>query len=258
MQRIVVIGSGSRAERCCRTRCAEKADIRCSNADRIFLCRMCASYYVSGIVKDRRKMLVVTPEEFRARHNVDLRATRSCGCGSGRQAGHCPGFGSGQGRSVSVRCLILATGANPFVPPIPGAKLPNIFTLRTVPDADRIREMIATKGQACGGGRGWSDRFGNGGSPGGAGYPVVVELFEHVLPPLDTDMAYLVEKLRKRRTIVTGDAVTESLVMQGVEWSDQKQAGIGSQLVIMSVGVRPNVELAVQAGWHWAPMVPSR
>ncbi len=258
MQRIVVIGgvaAGPSAAAKAR-RCAEKADIKLFERGPNISYAGCAlPYYVSGIVKDRRKMLVVTPEEFRARHNVDLRVQHEAVAvdPAARQV-TVRDLVQGKEEVFPYDALILATGASPFVPPIPGAKLPNIFTLRTVPDADRIREMIATK----------EPKHAVVVGAGLIGLEMVealeergiqvalVELFEHVLPPLDADMAYLVEKkLRKKGVrVVTGDAVTEFVGdEQGVRVVRTRNGlELAAELVIMSVGVRPNVELAVQAG----------
>lgn len=99
-------------------------------------------YYIGGVIEDRDRLFVQTPEAFSRRFNIDVR-TRSEVVAIDREK-----------KEVSVRTsdgkeyresydkLLLSPGASPVRPPLPGIDLPGIFTLRNVYDTDRIKEYL--------------------------------------------------------------------------------------------------------------------
>lgn len=148
--------------------------------------------------------------------------------------------------------LVLATGAKPMVPSIPNVGLGNVHTLHGVADAERIREWLA----------------------GGVGRPVVVigggligmettealvqkgcrvtlvEALPRILRPLDGEMARLVENHLASRgvTVLTDTRVTAIEGDGGVRGVVTTRGRLPAELVILAIGVRPNVELARAAG----------
>jgi NADPH-dependent 2,4-dienoyl-CoA reductase/sulfur reductase-like enzyme/rhodanese-related sulfurtransferase len=150
--------------------------------------------------------------------------------------------------------LILATGADPVEPPIPGKELENVLRLKVVADADRFREIL--QAQACpnvviiGGGLIGMEmaeaivECGRGAA--------VVEMLPHILPMLDPEMSALVEKHLRQQGV---KVLTSTRVERMEGDADGKvtrvvtSAGeIPADLVLLSIGIRPNVSLAKAAG----------
>jgi len=100
-------------------------------------------YYLGGEIAEREKLLVVKPDRLRTRFNLDLRVRASVEAID--QAGkkvRVHDLASGREYEETYDKLILAPGAAPFRPPIPGIDLPGIFTLRNLQDMDRIKERL--------------------------------------------------------------------------------------------------------------------
>jgi NADPH-dependent 2,4-dienoyl-CoA reductase/sulfur reductase-like enzyme len=100
-------------------------------------------YHIGGVIPDREKLLVITPERLRARFRLDVRTLTSV------ERIDCVTKGLvvrdlRTGREYAERYdkLILAPGAAPLRPPIPGTDLPNVFTLRSLADTDRIKAAV--------------------------------------------------------------------------------------------------------------------
>ena len=100
-------------------------------------------YYIGGEIAEREKLLVTTPERLRTRFNLDVR-TRISVEAIDRTAKkvRVRDLASGREYEETYDKLILAPGAAPLRPPIPGIDLPGIFTLRNLQDMDRIKERL--------------------------------------------------------------------------------------------------------------------
>jgi NADPH-dependent 2,4-dienoyl-CoA reductase/sulfur reductase-like enzyme len=100
-------------------------------------------YYVGGEIAERDKLLVVTPERLQTRFKLDVR-TRSSVEGIDRAAKkvRVRDLSTGREYEESYDKLILAPGAAPLRPPIPGIDLPGIYTLRNLQDVDRIKQKV--------------------------------------------------------------------------------------------------------------------
>ena len=120
-------------------------------------------YFIAGEIDDRAKLIVMTPERFwtrsrvhaHVRHDVHSinRAARTI-----RVKGP-----DGSERDEHYDRLILSQGAKPIVPSIPGVDLPHVFTLRDIPDMDRIANFYRhSKAQTCSRHRRWLHRSGDG------------------------------------------------------------------------------------------------
>lgn len=206
-------------------------------------------YYIGGEIKDRDKLLIMTPERFWERYRI--RALVGHEVLSIDRAQKTVQVKDAKGAVSEDRYdkLILSQGAMPIVPPFKGAELPHVFTLRDIPDMDRIHKFITTqkpKTAAVIGG-------------GFIGLEMaealinqkiavtVVEKAPHILPLLDDDIAApLADSLRKlglsiRDKIGATEFTAHEVVLEG-------GSRIPADLVILSVGVRPEVTLAREAG----------
>ncbi len=155
-------------------------------------------------------------------------------------------------RRYGYDALVVATGARPFVPPIPGVDLEGVYVLRTPLDGEAIRMALESgkvkKAVVVGGGFigvEMCEALLN----QGVGV-TMVELMEQILPPMDPDIANLVqERLEKAGVeVMTGCGVE---AFEGRESLERVVAGgsaIDAQLAVLAIGVRPNVELAKAAG----------
>src|SRR5262249_21381321 len=99
-------------------------------------------YHIAGDIEDRSKLLIMTPEKMWARSRVRVHVNhevlsidRSSKTVRVRRS-------DGSEEDFGYDKLILSQGAKPIVPPIPGAELPNVFTLRDVPDMDGILSFM--------------------------------------------------------------------------------------------------------------------
>ncbi len=215
-------------------------------------------YYISGTIADREKLLVTTPERLRERFKLDVR-TRSSVEAIDRAAKkvRVRDLATGKEYEETYDKLILAPGAAPLRPPIPGIDLPGIFTLRNLQDVDRIKQRVdhgIKQVVVVGAGFIGLELVENFVKRGIA--TTVVELQDQVLPPFDKEMTTpIVETLlAKGVTVLLGQSAEGfeeapgSLIVRLK--SGQK---LPAQLVILGVGVRPENKLAVDAGLDVGP-----
>lgn len=215
-------------------------------------------YYVGGEIADRDKLLVVTPERLQTRFKLDVRTRSSVETidRAGKKV-RVRDLSSGREYEESYDKLILAPGAAPLRPPIPGIDLPGIYTLRNLHDVDRIKQKVdeGVK-QAVVVGAGFIglelvENFVRRGVT-----TTVVELQDQVLPPFDKEMT----------TPIADHLATKGvslLLGQSAEAFEKTQDGLmvqlksgqrlPAQLVILGVGVRPENKLAVEAGLEVGP-----
>ena len=215
-------------------------------------------YYIGGEIAERKKLLVTTPEQLRTRFKLDVR-TRSSVEAIDRKAKkvRVRDLASGREYEETYDKVILATGAAPFRPSIPGIDLPDVFTLRNLQDTDHIKER-ANQGVKqvvlLGGGfisLELAENFVRLGIS-----TTVVEKNDQILTPFDKEMTQpVVEELaNKGVTLLLGQ--TAEAVQQTAEGmvvflnSGQR---LPAQLVIFGIGVRPENKLAVDAGLEVGP-----
>ena len=211
-------------------------------------------YYLGGVIEGRDQLLVTTPEKLRERFRLDVR-TLTAAESIDRE-----------GKTVTLRdlktqnvyqesydYLIMATGAAPMRPPLPGIDLPGVFSLRSMQDTDRIFESLPKVKRAVVVGAGF------------IGLEMVenlrhrgievdlVELSAQVLPPFDREMTYPLEQALKANqvTLHLGDSLTS--IEPGLQVHLQSGKSWQADLVLLGIGVRPENTLAVQAGLEVGP-----
>src|SRR6516164_1222121 len=100
-------------------------------------------YYIGGEISERDKLLVVTPERLRTRYKLDVRARSSVeNIDRSTKKVRVRDIATGREYEESYDKLILAPGAAPIRPPLPGIDLSGIFTLRNLQDMDRIKARL--------------------------------------------------------------------------------------------------------------------
>ena len=99
-------------------------------------------YYIGGVIEEREKLFVQTPEAFSTRFRVDVRTENEVIFIDRKRKTVTVRQSSGDTYEESYDKLLISTGASPVRPPLPGIDLNGIFTLRNVTDTDRIKEYI--------------------------------------------------------------------------------------------------------------------
>lgn len=206
-------------------------------------------YFIGGEIADRAKLIVMTPETLWARSRVHAHVNHEV-LAIDRAAKTIRVKGpDGIERDERYDRLILSQGARPIVPPIPGANLPHVFTLRDIPDMDRIvafiNERQPKRAVVIGGGfigLEMAEAFHRRGMS-----VTVIEKAPHILPLLDNDMAaHLQNELRREDFNFRVNAGATAFTEAAVELSDGTK--IPADIILLSVGVRAEVELAKAAG----------
>ncbi len=215
-------------------------------------------YHIGGIITDRNKLLVVAPKLLRERLRLDVR-TRSSVERIDRAAKAVTVRDLATGREYAERYdkLILAPGAAPLRPDVPGLDLPNVFTLRTLDDTDRIKVAVdagARHAVIVGGGfigLELAENFVHRGVE-----TTVVERNPQILTPFDAEMTTpLAARLREKGVrLLAGDTTTGiHTTADGLSVELKSGAALAAQLVVLGVGVRPENRLAVEAGLETGP-----
>ena len=99
-------------------------------------------YYIGGVIEEREKLFVQTPEALSTRFRVDVRTENEVIFIDRKKKTVTVRQSSEDTYEESYDKLLISTGASPVRPPLPGIDLPGIFTLRNVTDTDRIKEYI--------------------------------------------------------------------------------------------------------------------
>ncbi|BCS54346.1 FAD-dependent oxidoreductase [Geobacter sp. SVR] len=211
-------------------------------------------YYIGGIISDRDALFLQTPEAMKKRFNIDVKV-RSEVVRIDRDKKEVVVRDLEQGNTYTVAYdkLVLSPGSSPIVPNVPGSRLPNVFTLRTVPDTDRIKgyltEQEVHSAVVVGGGFIGIEMAEN---LAEAGKKVtIVEMSDQVLNNLDYEMATLVhQELRGRGiNLILGNglaAIHENGKNLEILLNDGTK--IVAEMVVLAIGVRPETTLAVDAG----------
>ena len=206
-------------------------------------------YYIGGVITDKTSLTIQTPESFRARFNIDVRVlNEAVAINADKKTVTVRDIKTGRTYDEAYDSLILSPGAEPVRPPLPGAEGENVFTLRNIPDTYKIKAYIEEKkprtAVVVGGGYIGVEMAEN---LSEAGLEVsIVELSDHLIAPLDFDMAADVHRYIKEKGIrlylnngVT--AIEGNRVITG-------KGEIDAELVLLSVGVRPETALAKACG----------
>jgi NADPH-dependent 2,4-dienoyl-CoA reductase/sulfur reductase-like enzyme/rhodanese-related sulfurtransferase len=222
-------------------------------------------YYIGGTIQDRDELFVQTPEKFKEVINVDVRVrTEVIRINRDQKTVTVRDLERGEEWDESYDKLVLSPGAEPVKPPIPGINSPGIFTRRSVPETDAIKEFVDTRKprRAVIVGAGFiglemAENLHNRGV-----FVTIVEMAQQVMNVLDYEMAAQVHQHLKTKNV-------EFYLQDGVaafEQSDDSGAAgaegpwappirlklksgrtLDTDMVILSIGVRPESRLARDA-----------
>ncbi|HEY3339957.1 MAG TPA: FAD-dependent oxidoreductase [Propionicimonas sp.] len=208
-------------------------------------------YYIGDVITDRNALLLQTPNSLKARFGIDVRvASEVVAIDRAAKSVRVSNLTTGEHYSEDYDNLVLAPGAAPFVPPIPGVE--RALALRNIGDVDKMAAAVdgilarpEPTAVIMGGGFIGVELAEN---LTGRGVKVtIVELAEQLLAPLDVEMAALVEKhlVNHGVHVVTGASVTEvcsdSVYLSNGDW-------VPAALVVAAIGVRAETGLAEAAG----------
>jgi NADPH-dependent 2,4-dienoyl-CoA reductase/sulfur reductase-like enzyme/rhodanese-related sulfurtransferase len=215
-------------------------------------------YYLGGEITERNKLLVVTPERLRTRYKLDARVRTSVeAIDRAAKEVRVGDLVTGREYEESYDKLILAPGAAPIRPPLPGIDLPGVYTLQNLQDMDRIKGRMdqgVKQAVVIGAGFIGLELVENLVRRGIA--TTVVELQDQVLPPFDKEMTTPIaqELISKGVSLLLGQSAEEfDQAPDGLVVRLKSGQRLPAQLVVLGVGVRPENKLAVAAGLEVGP-----
>ncbi|MFV0428569.1 MAG: FAD-dependent oxidoreductase [Arachnia sp.] len=214
-------------------------------------------YYIGGVIEKRSSLFVSSKAAIEGKYDLEVRDRSDVrSIDRDRKTVTVTDLRTGDSYEESYDKLVLSTGSSPFVPPMPGGEADNVFTLWTIPDTDAISAYIQAhaprRATVVGAGFIGLEMVGNLAELGME--VTLVELMDQVMPPLDPDMAKL----------LSNQLVTQGVGLRlGVGVSQLRDDGhtvvlddgssFDTDLVLLSVGVRPNNQLAKDAGLELGP-----
>lgn len=211
-------------------------------------------YYIGNVIKDRNALFVQTASAFNQRFNIDVRTlTEVVDINSATKTITAFNQTTGKTYEESYDKLVLSPGAEPIRPPLPGITHEGIFTLRNVADTDYIKAFVnqkkVKKAVVIGAGFIGLEMAEN---LHDLGLEVsIIEMGNQILAPLDFPIAAIVQQRIRQKgvNLLLSSAVT------GFEKQDDQlkvllKSGeaLDADVVIMSIGVKPDTRLAVKAG----------
>ena len=209
-------------------------------------------YHLGNVIPDRDSLLVMPEKKFKAWFNIDVRLGNEVTAINRDKKSVSIRKNDGTEYEESYDKLLLATGSRPIELPLPGIDDPRIHTLWTIPDMDAVKKLVnngVTKAVVVGGGFIGLETAEN---LHACGIDVtIIQHSTHVMPNFDREMAYFIHSELAMTGIevllnseVTGFASTPEAVTVKIKNGPELSAG----LVIISAGVKPNSELARNAG----------
>ncbi|KAH6887617.1 FAD-dependent pyridine nucleotide-disulfide oxidoreductase [Thelonectria olida] len=207
-------------------------------------------YALGNVIKSDDALVLRTPEDFKDRFNIDVHLhTEVVGIDGEKHTVTVRETGNEHARQVSYDKLILAQGAEAFMPPIDGVTLDHVVTMQTISDLQHVRDLMSDRkvNHACVIGAGFigvevTENLRN------LGLDVsIVEFGPHVFPPIDADMAEVLHTELKEKGVklflkTTSRRIEESRVIL----SDG--CVVPAELVVLAAGVRARTDLAREAG----------
>jgi NADPH-dependent 2,4-dienoyl-CoA reductase/sulfur reductase-like enzyme len=211
-------------------------------------------YYISGVTPSRHNIVMNTAQDFKEKYQTEVRLEHEVTkIDSENKKLSYKNLSNGKNGEYKFDKLIISTGASPIKPPFEGMDLGNIFTLRSVESADKIKDAVKrddiNKTVIIGAGLiglEMAESFRELGME-----VTVIELQDQVLPPFSKEMAAIVEEHLKAKgvNLILDDGVDH---FEGEEEVEKVVTGSGKEidadLALLSIGVKANSKLAKKAG----------
>jgi len=227
-------------------------------------------YYVGGAIENESSLLVATKEMFHTQFSIDCRThAEVVNIDATSKTVTIKNRLSGEETTEGYDKLVLSPGSAPIRPPLPGIELPGVFSVRTVDDAKNIKKWLNKDGQLAGNEYSSIDLLSKpkravvigGGFIGlemvenfiDLGLEVtLLEKLNQVMPPLDAEIAKVVKNYMEKRgvKVVLSDGVSGFNLAQNGALEVQTELGkvLPADVVILAIGVRPELTLAKMAG----------
>lgn len=257
MKKIVIIGGVAGGASCAARlrRLDEEANIiMLERGEYISYANCGLPYHVGDVIKSRDALLLQSPEAMKKKYDIDVRVKNEVtSIDKENKKITVRRLDSGETYEETYDTLVISTGSSPVRPPIPGIGSSRIQTLWTVPDTDRIRALIKENkiktAAVIGGGFIGLEMAEN---LRHAGLSVsLIEMLDQVMTPVDYEMAQLLHEniLQNGVDLHLSDGVAGFEDQDGsVAITLKSGKTLSAELVILSIGVRPNSELAKAAG----------
>lgn len=203
-------------------------------------------YYVGGVIQAKSQLIVNTPEKFAALTGASVKTeTEAVAVHPDRHVVEAKDLNTGEVAEYGYDKLVIATGASPFVPPIQGLDLKNVFVMRTPDDAIGLREAVEAgeikRAVVAGGGFIGLEVAENLAAKGVK--TTVIDFAPHVLPNfLDPELSEFVEN----RMAEAGVMPMTGVSLEGVEGNGKvekvltSKRGIKADALVLAIGIRPN------------------
>jgi NADPH-dependent 2,4-dienoyl-CoA reductase/sulfur reductase-like enzyme/rhodanese-related sulfurtransferase len=213
-------------------------------------------YYVGNVITQEKSLLVATPELFSKRFNIEVRVqSEVLAIDREKRDIKIKNVMSGEIYTEKYDFLVLAPGSSPIKPPLAGIDLPGIFTLRSIPDSNHIKDWMVEKNVKraviVGGGFIGLETTENLAKRGVA--VTIIEMLPQVMPPVDPEIAEPLQEQLKTNgvSLHLGDGVAKferGPIPDTIIVTTKSGARFECEMVLLAVGVRPEVSLAKQAG----------
>lgn len=213
-------------------------------------------YFIGGEIKSRDALAVQTPATLKAMLNLDVRtSTEAVAIDRANRRVQLRALASGTTEWLPYDKLILAPGAVPLRPALPGIDDARIFTLRSLQDMDRVKAAAVAARRITVIGAGFiglemAEQFIHLGKQ-----VTLVELVDQILPPLDRNMTMLMtDELRRHGVeLVLGDGIEAFDCADHLACCLKSKRRLDADLVVLAIGVRPDTGLARDAGLELGP-----
>ena len=215
-------------------------------------------YHLGGVIQDRAKLLVAKPEMFKKRFNVEVRVRHEAlAIDRAKKTVRIRDHVAGTEYDESYDKLILAPGAAPLIPDVPGVRAQGVHSLRNIEDMDRILTQLPSVKKVAVVGAGFiglevAEQLKERGLD-----VTLIEKVGQVLPPLDTEMAEPLrrELLRHGIKLISGSGFSAIRENNGTATGVVLDNGsvVEADLIVLGLGVRPYNQLAIAANLTVGP-----
>ncbi len=261
MKKILIVGGvagGASAAARLRRLSEEDQIIMFERGEYISFANCGLPYYIGEVIENRDALLVQTVEGMSARFNLDIRNfSEVTSVDPENMEVTVKNVNTGEEYKEKYDELILSPGANPIKPPIPGmADANNVFTLRNIPDTDQIKKYVddnkPKEAVVIGGGFIGVEMAENLVERGVKVH--LIEMLDQVMAPFDYEMAQILHEHMQEKGVdlILGDGVN-SFKNNGSTIVLNSGKEVNTELTILSIGVRPENELAKSAGLELGP-----